>query len=182
MFVASDEATSGSVIRYAERIFPASRGSSHNFFISSVPYLSNTSMFPVSGAEQLKTSAARWVLPISSARYAYSTVDSPSPFLESVNQKFHSPFCFAFVLSPSSISTWRLVNCHLFSLLISVRYSCSLGSISVSIISMTLSRNFFVFSVIPRSIGIACCIECDFLFILPPVISFTVMRDIVNSG
>jgi hypothetical protein len=37
MLVASDEATSGSVIRNADRISPRSNGSSHCFFCSSVP-------------------------------------------------------------------------------------------------------------------------------------------------
>src|SRR3954464_15023428 len=50
MLVASLDATSGSVIRKAERILPCSRGSSHCFFCASLPYLANTSMLPVSGA------------------------------------------------------------------------------------------------------------------------------------
>ena len=37
MLVASDDATSGSVIAKAERISPASSGSSHARFCSSVP-------------------------------------------------------------------------------------------------------------------------------------------------
>src|SRR5262245_31095453 len=56
MFVASDEATFGSVIANAERILPSSSGCSHFFLSSSVAYRSKTSMLPVSGAEQLKTS------------------------------------------------------------------------------------------------------------------------------
>lgn len=51
MFVASLDATSGSVMRKAERILPSSRGASHCFFCASLPYLASTSMLPVSGAE-----------------------------------------------------------------------------------------------------------------------------------
>ena len=45
--------TAGSVIPKHERISPLSRGVSHCAFCFSVPYLTNTSMLPVSGAEQL---------------------------------------------------------------------------------------------------------------------------------
>src|SRR5690349_23223665 len=58
IFVASDDATSGSVIRNAERILPSSNGSHHCLFCSAVPYLSSVSMLPVSGAEQLNTTGA----------------------------------------------------------------------------------------------------------------------------
>ena len=68
MLVASEEATSGSVIVNAERIRPSSSGSSHSACCSSVPYLSSTSMLPVSGAWQLKTYGAREITrPICSA-------------------------------------------------------------------------------------------------------------------
>ncbi len=71
MLVASEEATPGSVIVNAERICPSRRGSSHSAFCASVPYLSSTSMFPVSGAWQLKTYGARLVArPICSANGA----------------------------------------------------------------------------------------------------------------
>src|SRR2546429_9912892 len=46
MFVASDEATSGSVIVKSDRILPSSKGSSHCRFCSDVPYRSRTSMLP----------------------------------------------------------------------------------------------------------------------------------------
>ena len=49
MFLASDEATSGSVMANAERISPASSGFSHRSFCSAVPTRSSTSMLPVSG-------------------------------------------------------------------------------------------------------------------------------------
>ena len=48
--VASDDATSGSVMVKADRILASIRGSNHCFFCSSVPYLANSSMLPVSGA------------------------------------------------------------------------------------------------------------------------------------
>src|SRR5438093_12835253 len=51
MLVASDDATFGSVIAKAERILPSSRGCSHCFVCSSVPWRSKTSMWPVSGAQ-----------------------------------------------------------------------------------------------------------------------------------
>ena len=68
MLVASEEATAGSVIAKPERIRPSSRGTSHSCCCSGVPYLSRTSMLPVSGALQLKTYGARNVArPICSA-------------------------------------------------------------------------------------------------------------------
>src|SRR5215210_3381282 len=67
MLVASEDATSGSVIVNADRIFPSSSGSSHFRRWSSVPYLSSTSMLPVSGALQLNTSGAIADRPVSSA-------------------------------------------------------------------------------------------------------------------
>ena len=65
MFLASDEATSGSVMAYAERISPASSGLSQRSFCSGVPTRSSTSMFPVSGALQLRHSDASGLLPSS---------------------------------------------------------------------------------------------------------------------
>jgi hypothetical protein len=61
-------------------------------------------MLPVSGALQLKDSAAICARPVSSAMYAYSTVDRPGPRLLSVSQKFHSPCFLASSLRPSRIS------------------------------------------------------------------------------
>jgi hypothetical protein len=57
----------GSVIANAERMVPASSGSSHMCFCSCVPLLSSTSMLPVSGAEQLNTSGAHSTRPMISA-------------------------------------------------------------------------------------------------------------------
>jgi hypothetical protein len=67
MLVASDEATSGSVIAKAERISPSSSGRSQRSRCSSVPNWESTSMLPVSGAEQLHASEAMLVRPMSSA-------------------------------------------------------------------------------------------------------------------
>ena len=68
MLVASDEATSGSVMAKADRMRPSSSGTSHSSFCWSVPNRASTSMFPVSGAEQFMASEARWLRPASSAR------------------------------------------------------------------------------------------------------------------
>ena len=70
MLVASELATSGSVIAKHERISPSSSGRSHCSFCSSVPNMVSTSMLPVSGAAQLRASGARWLRPLISARGA----------------------------------------------------------------------------------------------------------------
>ena len=79
MLVASEEATPGSVIPKADLISPASKGLSHSSCCSLVPYLSKTSMLPVSGAEQLNTSDAIPTAPIFSARCEYSKFVKPVP-------------------------------------------------------------------------------------------------------
>jgi hypothetical protein len=58
MFVASEDATSGSVIANADRISPESNGSSHCCFCSGVANRCSVSMLPVSGAWQLMASGA----------------------------------------------------------------------------------------------------------------------------
>ena len=58
MFVASEDATSGSFIAKADRISPVSSGCSHRAFCSAVPNMCSTSMLPVSGAWQLIASGA----------------------------------------------------------------------------------------------------------------------------
>ena len=76
ILVASDDATAGSVIakhdlagvKVKDRtatylIFPSSRGASHCCFCFAVPKRDNISMFPVSGALQLKISEANKDLP-----------------------------------------------------------------------------------------------------------------------
>ena len=58
MLVASDEATSGSVIENAERISPSSSGASQSRLTFSEPYRLRISMLPVSGAAQFRASEA----------------------------------------------------------------------------------------------------------------------------
>ena len=77
ILVASEEATAGSVIKKAERISPFIKGFNHCSCCAGVPYLANTSMFPVSGAEQLNTSEAILERPINSAKGAYSRFVKP---------------------------------------------------------------------------------------------------------
>ena len=67
IFLASDEATFGSVIAKADRISPLRSGFNHFSFCAGVPTFSSTSMLPVSGAEQLSVSEARGCLPSSAA-------------------------------------------------------------------------------------------------------------------
>ena len=77
--MASDDATSGSVIANAERISPSSSGFSHRCFCSSVPNNMSVSMLPVSGAPQLIASGAiTGDQPVISAIEAYSRLDSPA--------------------------------------------------------------------------------------------------------
>ena len=103
MFVASEEATFGSVIAKHDLISPSRSGSSHCFFCSAVPNSAKISIFPVSGAEQLKTSDAKPTLPNISANGAYSRLAKPNPFWLSGRKKFQSPCAFALDLSSSSI-------------------------------------------------------------------------------
>src|ERR1700756_4489773 len=103
MLVASDEATFGSVIAKHERISPASNGFSHRSFCSGVAYRVRTSILPVSGAEQLKTSGAIALRPIISHSGAYSRFVSPAPCSLSGKNRFHRPAERAFGLSSSMI-------------------------------------------------------------------------------
>ena len=79
MFVASEDATSGSVMAKAERISPSSSGRSHWSCCSVVPNMVRISMLPVSGAEQLQASEAIVLRPMISASGAYSRFVSPGP-------------------------------------------------------------------------------------------------------
>ena len=72
MLVASDDATSGSVIAKHERIVPSSSGTSHCSRCAGVANRCRISMLPVSGALQLKTSEAHITRPMISASGAYS--------------------------------------------------------------------------------------------------------------
>ncbi len=58
MLVASEDATSGSVIEKQDRISASSNGFSHRSCCSGVPNIASSSMLPVSGAEQFIASGA----------------------------------------------------------------------------------------------------------------------------
>ena len=70
MFVASLEATAGSVMANADRISPSRSGWSHRSCCAGVPNMVRISMFPVSGAEQLHACEAMCDRPMISARGA----------------------------------------------------------------------------------------------------------------
>ncbi|BFO20174.1 hypothetical protein SHKM778_65620 [Streptomyces sp. KM77-8] len=107
MLVASEEATSGSVIAKAERISPASSGSSHCLRCASSPNCASTSMFPVSGAAQLVTvGASCGERPMISASGAYWRLVSPAPYAESGRNRFHSPCRRASAFSSSTTGTF----------------------------------------------------------------------------
>ena len=103
ILVASEEATLGSVIPNADLISPPKRGFNQVSFCSSEPYLTSTSIFPVSGALQFIASEAKTVRPISSARCAYSKFDSPAPNSLSGKNRFQRPLlCASFFSSSNS--------------------------------------------------------------------------------
>ena len=77
--VGSEPEVLGSVIEKQERIVPSSRGSSHCCFCSAVPCSARISALPVSGAEQLNTSGATRLRPMSSQSIPYSQFVSPGP-------------------------------------------------------------------------------------------------------
>ncbi|GAA1518228.1 hypothetical protein GCM10009788_22860 [Nocardioides humi] len=89
ILVASDDATSGSVIANAERIRPSSRGSSQRLRCSSVANSASVSMLPVSGAWQLIASGAiTGDQPVISAIGAYAALPSPEA---DGRKRFHRP-------------------------------------------------------------------------------------------
>jgi len=104
ILVASELATSGSVMAKAERISPSSRGCSHWHFCSGVPNCARISMLPVSGGAQLKTSEAQFTRPMNSARDAYSRLLRPAPYSSSGKKRFQSPSALAIDFSSSRIS------------------------------------------------------------------------------
>ena len=80
MLVASDDATSGSVIANADRMLPSSSGASQRSFCSGLPNMASTSMLPVSGAAQLSAGGARCpARPVISASGAYWRLVRPAP-------------------------------------------------------------------------------------------------------
>src|SRR5215210_1398666 len=103
MLVASDDATSGSVMQKHDRISPSSNGFSHRSCCSGEPYRTRTSMFPVSGALQLKTSGAMRLRPMISHSGAYSRLERPAPYSESGKNMFQSPADLAFSFNSSMI-------------------------------------------------------------------------------
>ena len=66
MFVASDDATHGSVIAKHERISPSRSGVSHFSCWSGVPNWARISMLPVSGAAQFVASESSGDVPMTS--------------------------------------------------------------------------------------------------------------------
>jgi hypothetical protein len=61
-------------------------------------------MFPVSGAEQLKTSAANADRPMISHSGAYSLLVSPAPYSLSGRKRFHKPAARARTFKSSTIA------------------------------------------------------------------------------
>lgn len=129
MLVASEEATSGSVIANAERISPASSGSSHCFFCRSSPNCASTSMFPVSGAAQLvAVGASCGDRPVISASGAYCRLVSPAPYSASGRNRFHSPCRRASAFSSSTtggFSHGDASRCRCSCATSSAGYTCS---------------------------------------------------------
>src|SRR3984885_8100025 len=110
MLVASEDATLGSVIAKQERISPASSGLSHFSFNSGEAQRSSTSMFPVSGAEQLNTSGPMGERPMISHSGAYSRLVNPAPCSLAGRNRFHSPAARALGFKSSMTGT----GCHRF--------------------------------------------------------------------
>mmetsp|Transcript_33854 Transcript_33854/g.91632 ORF Transcript_33854/g.91632 Transcript_33854/m.91632 type:complete len:307 (-) Transcript_33854:228-1148(-) len=82
MFVASLEATPGSVMAKQERMRPSSNGFSHCSFCACVPNRAMVSMFPVSGEAQFIASAASsmWFdVPMISHKEPYWKLERPPP-------------------------------------------------------------------------------------------------------
>ena len=67
MFLASLDATSGSVMAKHDRMSPSSSGTSHRSFCSAVPNSERISMFPVSGAAEFTASGPSQLRPVISA-------------------------------------------------------------------------------------------------------------------
>lgn len=91
MFVASEDATAGSVMQNADRIRASRRGASHRSRCASVPNCARSSMLPVSGAAQfIATGASFQLRPESSARGAYWRFVRPAPCAPG-RKRFHRP-------------------------------------------------------------------------------------------
>ena len=102
IFVASEDATSGSVMQNAERMRPSSSGSSQSRCWSCVPNIARISMFPVSGAAQFSASGASVGLrPVISASGAYWRLVRPAPRGEWGRNRFQRPRSLAAALRSS---------------------------------------------------------------------------------
>ena len=106
MLVASELATSGSVMPKHERMLPSRSGFSHRSCCSGVPNIVSTSMLPVSGAEQFAASDAMPLRPMISASGAYSAFFSPGPQSLCGWKRFQRPRLFASAFSSSMIGGW----------------------------------------------------------------------------
>src|SRR6516165_5483659 len=106
MLVASEDATSGSVIAKQERISPASSGASHCSFCAGVAASTKVSMLPVSGAEQLNGSAPIGERPMISHKGAYSSTESAFGSCFLGTNRFQRPadraFAFKLVITGGS--------------------------------------------------------------------------------
>src|SRR6185503_6924200 len=141
ILVASEDATFGSVMAKADRILPSSRGSSQRFLCSSLPYRSSTSMLPVSGAEQLKTSGAMGERPMISQSGAYSRLVRPAPRSLSGRNRFQRPRSRALALSSSMMGG----ICHRVGPELSwSEKTCSLGTTCLFMKSVTCSMYILV--------------------------------------
>ena len=138
MLVASDDATSGSVIANAERISPSSNGLSHMSCCSALPNSARISMFPVSGAAQFIDSGARKLCPLISASGAYSRFVNPGPQRVSGRNRFHSPRSRAFSFSSSITGGWNVVTSS--ASRICARYTGSAGYTAASMNSSSFVR------------------------------------------
>ncbi len=118
MLVASDEATAGSVMPKAERVFASSSGASHARFCSGLAHWCSVIMLGTSGAWQLKASGAQARRPISSQQPAYSRFVRRVPgssAARSGSARFHRPSARALACSsgmnaapalPSRTTAW----------------------------------------------------------------------------
>ena len=107
MLVASELATSGSVIAKHERISPSSSGSSQSRCCSGVPNSARISMLPVSGAAQLKASGAIGLRPMISASGAYSRLVRPAPKRSFGRNRFQRPRLRASSFISSMTGGWK---------------------------------------------------------------------------
>ena len=121
-FVASELATSGSVIAKHDRILPSRSGCSHLSFCAAVPNRAIVSMFPVSGEVQFVAWAAIsacTAVPMISHRSAYCKFVRPAPYRPSTRaavstgrKRFHKPWLFAFCMR--SINSGGCVHSFVF--------------------------------------------------------------------